>query len=125
MLDLQNTKLACIDLSSPDLAASAASIRQALLDIGFFYIINHGISQEFIDEVFDQSRKFFALPDKEKVKVFRNECNRGYTHFMYDALDPHKQSKGDCKEGYYIGVDVDRNDPRYSIPISGPNEWPN
>eukprot|EP00249_Psilotum_nudum_P008716 c21463_g3_i1 orf=3-203(-) len=66
-----------------------------------------------MDEVFDQSKFFFALPDKEKMKIFRNECNRGYTTFMDETLDPDKQSKGDCKEGYYIGVDVDRNDPRY------------
>eukprot|EP00249_Psilotum_nudum_P016914 c26050_g1_i4 orf=2948-4030(+) len=125
MLDIRNKKLACIDLSNPDLAASAANLRQACMDTGFFYLINHGISQNFMDEVFDHSRKFFALPDKEKVKVFRNECSRGYTPFLDEVLDPDTQSKEDFKEGYYIGVDIDRNDPRYCKPLSGPNEWPN
>lgn len=50
---------------------------QACMDSGFFYVINHAISKEFMDEVFAQSKKFFELPFDEKMKLWV-ERNRGY-----------------------------------------------
>lgn len=47
------------------------------MDSGFFYVINHGISKEFMDKVFAQSKKFFELPFDEKMKLWV-ERNRGY-----------------------------------------------
>lgn len=31
---------------------------------------------------------------------------------------------GDYKEGYYIGVEVDEDDPESNKPFYGPNKWP-
>lgn len=70
---------------------------QACLDSGFFYVVDHGISQEFMDEVFSQSKKFFDLPIKEKMKVLRNEKNRGYTPLLDEILDPDNQVHGNCR----------------------------
>lgn len=64
------------------------------MDSGFFYVVNHGISQEFMDEVFAQSKKFFSLPQKEKVKLLRNEKHRGYTPVLDELLDPENQVHG-------------------------------
>ncbi|THG22297.1 hypothetical protein TEA_024931 [Camellia sinensis var. sinensis] len=61
--DFKNfSALNCIDLSSPDILNFVSLLKQACLDSGFFYVINHGISQEFMDEVFYQSKSFFDLP---------------------------------------------------------------
>ncbi|TYH12629.1 hypothetical protein ES288_A06G082400v1 [Gossypium darwinii] len=115
----------CIDLSNPDIGESVALLKQACLDCGFFYVVNHGISQEFMDEVFAQSKKFFYLPLNEKLKVLRNEKHRGYTPMFDEFLDPDNQVHvGDYKEGYYIGVDVPENDPESEKPFNGPNVWP-
>uniref|UniRef100_A0A0D6QYU0 Fe2OG dioxygenase domain-containing protein n=1 Tax=Araucaria cunninghamii TaxID=56994 RepID=A0A0D6QYU0_ARACU len=116
--------LIIIDLSSPDLNKSASLIRQSCVDSGFFYVINHGISQELFDELFHESRKFFELPLEEKMKVIRNQNFRGYTPLQHEMLDPSKQTKGDCKEGYYIGVEVAQDDPRATKRFAGPNVWP-
>ena len=62
--------------------------------VGFFYVINHGISQEFMDEVFAQSKKFFDLPIEEKMKVIKNEKHRGYTPILDEYLDPVNQING-------------------------------
>ncbi|CAL5434258.1 unnamed protein product [Camellia sinensis] len=87
--DLKNfSALNCIDLSSPDIFNSVSLLKQACLDSGFFFVINHGINQEFMDEVFYQSKSFFDLPVSEKMKVLRN-----------------KKHRGDYKEGYYIGIE--------------------
>ncbi|KAH9318566.1 hypothetical protein KI387_020335, partial [Taxus chinensis] len=122
--DAGNNSLISIDLSSPDLNNSASLIRQACLDSGFFYVINHGISQDLFDDLFQQSRKFFEFPLEEKMRVLRNENFRGYTPLQDEMLDPSKQTKGDCKEGYYIGVEVAKDDPHATKRFSGPNVWP-
>ncbi|KAF9662575.1 hypothetical protein SADUNF_Sadunf18G0068500 [Salix dunnii] len=116
--------LNCIDLSNPDTQHSVSLLKQACLDCGFFYVTNHGISQEFMEEVFSQSRKFFELPLSEKMKVLRNEKHRGYTPVLDELLDPDNQIHGDYKEGYYIGVEVPEDDPEAHKPFYGPNVWP-
>ncbi|XP_020873044.1 probable 2-oxoglutarate-dependent dioxygenase At3g49630 isoform X2 [Arabidopsis lyrata subsp. lyrata] len=83
--------LTCIDLDNSNLHQSAVLLKQACLDSGFFYVINHGISEELKDEAFEQSKKFFALPLEEKMKVLRNEKYRGYAPFHDSLLDPKNQ----------------------------------
>ncbi|KMT03189.1 hypothetical protein BVRB_8g197380 isoform B [Beta vulgaris subsp. vulgaris] len=117
------TNLNYIDLSSPDIHNSVSLLKQACLDCGFFYVINHGISQEFMDEVFAQSKKLFDLPMDEKMKLLRNEKHRGYTPILDELLDPENQVEGDYKEGYYIGVEP-MDDPDAEKPFYGPNVWP-
>ncbi|PIN20594.1 Iron/ascorbate family oxidoreductase [Handroanthus impetiginosus] len=116
--------LNCIDLSSPDIQSSVSLLKQACLDSGFFYVINHGIEEEFMDEVFSQSKRFFSLPMEEKMKLLRNEKNRGYTPMFDESLDPSNQIHGDYKEGYYIGVEISEADADTQKPFYGPNEWP-
>ncbi|KAA8542460.1 hypothetical protein F0562_023403 [Nyssa sinensis] len=116
--------LNCIDLSSSDIQKSVSLLKQACLDSGFFYVINHGISQEFMEEVFAQSKRFFNLPISEKMKLLRNEKHRGYTPILDEYLDPINQIHGDYKEGYYIGVEVPEDDPDAQKPYFGPNVWP-
>jgi isopenicillin N synthase-like dioxygenase len=61
-------------ITSSSLAARQAvarEIRKACVDIGFFYVVNHGISAADIAECHDWSRRFFELPREEKEKVSR------------------------------------------------------
>ncbi|TKA73029.1 hypothetical protein B0A55_07051 [Friedmanniomyces simplex] len=44
-------------------------LRRALFDIGFLYIINHGISPSTIDQLTDLLPSLFALPDEDKAKL--------------------------------------------------------
>ncbi|KAJ7546118.1 hypothetical protein O6H91_08G025400 [Diphasiastrum complanatum] len=117
-------KLECVDLSSDDEHKLAAQIRQACLESGFFYVVNHGIDLQFINEVFKHSKRFFSLPLEEKMKVLQDKNNRGYTPYAEEMLDPDKQSRGDSKEGYYIGVEILETDTRAKKPLHGPNLWP-
>ena len=67
---------------------------QACVSAGFFYITNHGVNLDFLAEVFEQSKKFFALPLEEKMKVLHDKNQRGYTPFEEDMLNPGTQSRG-------------------------------
>ncbi|KAL0864055.1 hypothetical protein Bca101_043173 [Brassica carinata] len=111
--------LTCIDLASSDLHRSAAC-----LESGFFYVINHGLSEELKDETFEQSKKFFALPLEEKMKVLRNKKNRGYSPVLDQILDPENQVQGDYKECFFIGIEGPKDDPHGDKPFYSPNTWP-
>ncbi|KAJ4951028.1 hypothetical protein NE237_027860 [Protea cynaroides] len=113
-----------IDLASPDVQKSVSLLKQACLDSGFFYVVNHGISQDFMDEVFSQSKRFFDLPIDTKMKLLRNEKHRGYTPILDEHLDPVNQVNGDYKEGYFIGIELPEDDPEAEKPFYGPNVWP-
>ncbi|KAF9615276.1 hypothetical protein IFM89_022603 [Coptis chinensis] len=124
---MENSKISvlnCIDLSSPDVNKSVLLLKQACLDSGFFYVINHGISEELMDNVFEESKSFFDLSLDEKMKLLRNEKHRGYTPILDELLDPEKQVNGDYKEGYYIGVEVPEDDVDSEKTFYGPNVWP-
>lgn len=67
---------------------------QACRNVGFFYLINHGVDQTLIGDVFAQSKAFFNLSLQEKLKVKMNEKGRGYTPFGNETLDPESSSRG-------------------------------
>ncbi|KAL3689724.1 hypothetical protein R1sor_016033 [Riccia sorocarpa] len=113
-----------VDLSNPNKAELAKAVRRACIDVGFFYLINHGIDQKLMDEVLVQSKRFFDLPTEEKMKVKFDKNHRGYTPMAEEHLDPENSTQGDSKEGYYIGWDVSADDPMASKPLHGPNQWP-
>lgn len=57
----------------------AQAIRDACEGIGFLYLTGHGVSQTTTDAVFAASRRFFALPLDERMKVrLTVGPNRGY-----------------------------------------------
>lgn len=106
------TCLPLIDLSSADRTTAAKSIRQACLDYGFFYLLNHGIEKELFENLFAESRKFFSLPIEVKMEILRSKNHRGYTPMYSETLDPSSKFQGDLKEGFYIG------------PLGSKNQWP-
>lgn len=54
------------------------AIRTACCDIGFFYIINHGVPQPVIDKAMAAAREFFAYPAEVKRQVAVNKRHRGW-----------------------------------------------
>ena len=100
-----------------------SSLRDACINVGFFYLEDHSIPQSLLDNVFAQSRQLFTLPMDQKLELSDSLLTRGYTRFGEETLDPMNQIRGDTKEGFYIGdeVDVKLMDPKK---LKGPNVWP-
>ncbi|KAK1564604.1 hypothetical protein Q3G72_006862 [Acer saccharum] len=111
----ESLKLPIIDLSSPDRISTAKSIRQACIEFGFFYLVNHGVEEELFRRVFEESSKLFSLPLEDKTKMSHKQ-QRGYTALYAENLDPSSTPKGDSKESFLIG------------PLEGTNrhlnQWP-
>ena len=51
------------------MASVAKELGQACEEIGFFQITGYGVSEEFIQEVYDMSRKFFDLSEEQKASA--------------------------------------------------------
>ncbi|AXK82691.1 isopenicillin N synthase family oxygenase [Pseudolabrys taiwanensis] len=116
-------------LSSANIAdrkAVGAALRAACLDKGFFYIKNHGVSEDLISDVFSEAAAFFALPSEQKDEVnkAKSPCNRGYETLQGQTLEA--GAPPDLKEGYYVGPDHGPDDPRVLAGMfnHGANQWP-
>src|SRR5260370_14655380 len=55
------------------LSGLARELRRACETIGFFYIANHGVPQAVVDNVFDATRRYFALPLAHPMKLRLDE----------------------------------------------------
>ncbi|OMO59604.1 Isopenicillin N synthase [Corchorus capsularis] len=109
-------QLPIIDLSSTDRISNANSIRQACMEHGFFYLVNHGVEEELVNKVFEQSKKFFSLPVEKKMRLVSKEYSRGYTPLCSENLEDlssNTKAKASYKESFYAGPKVD-----------GINQWP-
>ena len=70
-----------VDSSSAAARSAVDSIAEACGSWGFFQVTNHGISQDMIDQVWEQTRGFFALPIERKMSVLRSRENPwGFYH---------------------------------------------
>ncbi|MER9676994.1 2-oxoglutarate and iron-dependent oxygenase domain-containing protein [Mesorhizobium sp. M0208] len=99
----------------------AKEIRWALSNTGFMYVKNHGIPQDFVDSVFDVSRRFFDLPTSQKMTLHVSKSDvalRGYIEPFGENTDPGKTK--DLKECFDIGPERSTLEG----PFFGPNQWP-
>ncbi len=99
------------------------TIGDALRDIGFFAVEDHGIPAELLKAAYTSSSDFFELPTETKsgYTFAKAAGQRGYTSLYTehakDAAAP------DLKEFYQIGrVDVPDDHPIHGA--YGPNVWP-
>lgn len=123
-------KLPIIDISGLRAGDRAAAqrvgqeIERACREVGFFYIVGHGIAQTVIDRALENALAFFRQPAEEKRKVAANKTHRGF-HALGDAL-MYGASKPDYKEFFQIGLDLGADDPDVQAgqPLRGANLWP-
>jgi isopenicillin N synthase-like dioxygenase len=125
-------KVPCIDLSPfvregalADRRAVAAQIREACIDIGFFYLTGHDIPAAEIDEVVTQGKRFFtqSLDEKMKVHASKSPTNRGF--MQTGGLNPGASANKtpDIKERYLMSREPlpGEDDIGYSV---GKSQWP-
>jgi isopenicillin N synthase-like dioxygenase len=113
----------------PARRAVARRLGEACRNIGFFYLVNHGVPQALIDRTFAEARRFFDLPleRKREIAIEKSPCHRGYFGMGGENLDPKKQRyAGDLKEGIKIGRDLPADHPlvKAGTPLHGPDQWP-
>lgn len=86
-------------------------IGKAYNETGFVTIANHGMTPELMEELYVEVKRFFMLPDEEKLKYEKPELagQRGYTS---KGKEKAKDSKTpDLKEFWQSGQVVTDGDP--------------
>eukprot|EP01113_Clastostelium_recurvatum_P050648 TRINITY_DN9635_c0_g1_i4.p1 TRINITY_DN9635_c0_g1~~TRINITY_DN9635_c0_g1_i4.p1 ORF type:complete len:294 (-),score=64.11 TRINITY_DN9635_c0_g1_i4:84-965(-) len=81
-----------------------------------------------MNQVREQMKLFFNLPDEEKRKISNtlSPCHRGYFGIGDENLDADAKQI-DLKEGIDIGIDIpnpEQNSSIAGLPNYGPNLWP-
>src|SRR5437899_82589 len=88
---------------SPNEALIVAAIREACENVGFFYVQNHGVPLQQQDGMFEQCRRFFALPQAERdaLLLTNSPHYRGYLPIGARGSDQKRQR--DLLESFNIG----------------------
>ncbi|KAL1868182.1 hypothetical protein Plec18167_008373 [Paecilomyces lecythidis] len=112
----------------------AQDLVRACKDVGFVYIINHGLDESLLDDAFSWSKKLFSLSQEDKMRAPHPEgwaVHRGYS---WPGLEKVSQEKTqgdsdddeelvkklreivDCKESFDIGSEKNPDQPNQWIP---------
>ncbi|KAH9850226.1 2OG-Fe-II oxygenase [Lenzites betulinus] len=105
--------------------ALADEIRDACVNVGFFYVKNHGIPQETISTTIEAAKRFFALPNDAKavLDIHKSANFKGYTALLGENTNP--ENRGDLHEGFDLGWEEFSGKSRANDgAMSGDNVWP-
>jgi isopenicillin N synthase-like dioxygenase len=107
----------------------AREIAHACEQIGFFQITGYGVSEEFIQQVYDISRRFFDLTDSEKAVAAQPAPDqvRGWTAVGMEGLSYSldEVAPGDLKEKMDMGPFAVPADEYHTCAEAGPHFAPN
>ncbi len=107
----------------------AAQLRWIQEEVGFYYIVNHGVSSDLIDRAINQVRQFHSLPIAEKLKLKVDKDTTGYIPIkstIYVTTDAGKNDQYDLNENYRIVRERPSDHPSILAGrrFAGPNKWP-
>ncbi len=115
------------------LEALAADLRSACIEVGFYFIANHGVDQGLIDRTFEQTAALHALPEAVKSAYRINKHNIGYMASktsMQRSSSVHQATKPNLVASYFMKRDRTADDPAVVAEImnalheSIPAWWP-
>jgi isopenicillin N synthase-like dioxygenase len=128
---LPTTQLPVLDLRRLEQGAAQRSaflgeLRQAAHQLGFFYLSGHGVEPDLIAQVLGLTRRFFALPEPDKLSIamVNSPHFRGYNRAGLE----HTRGKPDWREQIDIGAELKPWPRDPALPawtrLQGPNQWP-
>jgi isopenicillin N synthase-like dioxygenase len=101
----------------------AEEIRGACERVGFFYVASHGVPERLVEDVFEASDAFFALPHEEKMKL-RLGKHTSFRGFLPDGVNG-GTAAGNRKQAFQILSEKLPADPRgREVELCEPNRWP-
>lgn len=65
-------------LDSTAMASAATEVRDALVDVGFFSIVGHGIPWSQVEDIYHQASRYHGLPDEVKADHTMSATKMGY-----------------------------------------------
>ncbi len=107
----------------------ARELRYALTEIGFYFVVNHGIAHEQIRDVFRQAARFHAQPLEKKMEVRIDKHNVGYLPMRGDTLRTstvQTVTKANLNEAFFVARDLAADHPDVLVErrFRSANPWP-
>ena len=125
--------LPVLDLSAyrddPSSAAGRAfvdELRDVVHEIGFLYLVGHGVSDALGDRVHEVARAFFALPEQDRLEIHNvlSPQFRGYTSLGNEYTNGQSDLRDQIDIGLELPVpEIGPDDPTW-LRLRGPNQWP-
>jgi isopenicillin N synthase-like dioxygenase len=111
------------------LRRAARELRHALTEVGFYFIVNHGVPQKLIRDTFAEAARFHALPLDRKMEVRIDRHNVGYLPMRGDTLRTstvQAVTKANLNEAFFVARDLpdDHPDVRADRRFRSANRWP-
>lgn len=112
--------------TSPDAdrVAFADRLRSICHEVGFFQLLDHGVSAGFVDDYFAALQRFFELPEatKSQIEKINSPWFRGWERVGAELTD----NSVDFREQIDVWTDLPPR-PRDILPpylrLDGPNQW--
>jgi isopenicillin N synthase-like dioxygenase len=109
--------LPVVDLGAGD--RIAGEIEAACRSNGFFYVTGHGVPDDLLARLDRASRRFFSLPEAEKLEIAMEHGGSAWRGFFPVGAEL-TSGRPDRKEGLYFGPEL----PPSRTPLHGPNLFP-
>jgi isopenicillin N synthase-like dioxygenase len=106
--------------------AQAALLREACIDIGFFYLSGHGIPEQEFADVVAMTHRFFELPLEEKMKVHTSlsPAKLGYVGRGRNNTGSDPNRPPDIIERFHLSRDILPGEPQEGRRSAGQSQWP-
>jgi len=108
---------------------TAEELRLALTEIGFYFIVNHGVPSVQICEVFQQAARFHTQPLDTKLAIKLDKHNVGYLPMKGDTLRTstvETVTKANLNEALFLARNLpyDHPDVLADRRFRSANQWP-
>ena len=108
---------------------TAKELRFALTEIGFYFIVNHGVPREKIRGVFEQVKRFHAQPVEKKLELKIDLHSTGYLPMRGNTLRTSTMQTGtkpNLNEAFFVKRELpaDHPDVLADRRFRGLNRWP-
>ena len=108
---------------------AARELRFALTEIGFYFIVNHGVSADQIARTFAEVKRFHAQPDEKKLALKLDHHNTGYLPMRGNTLRTstvQSGTKANLNEAFFVKRELPAAHPDVLADrrFRGRNRWP-
>ncbi len=108
---------------------TAKELRFALTEIGFYFIVNHGIAREKIARMFAEVKRFHDQPIEKKLELKLDQHNTGYLPMRGNTLRTstvQTGTKANLNEAFFVKREMapDHPDVLSGRRFRGLNRWP-
>jgi len=114
------------DAGESQRAQFLAELRIAAHEVGFFYLVGHGVEPALLGDLLDSAKHFFALPEADKlaIEMIHSPHFRGYNRVASERT----RGMPDWREQIDIGPERAVLPRAAGSPpwarLRGPNQWP-